>query len=47
MEEKSKYIASFQVQKMWQRVDVRWDNIHQDVNILVALMDVEKQHYLI
>ena len=37
MEEKSKYIASFQVQKMWQRVDVRWDNIHQDVNILVGI----------
>ncbi|WP_308770259.1 ATP-binding protein [uncultured Bacteroides sp.] len=37
MEEKSKYIASFQVQKMWQRVDIRWNNIHQDVNILVGI----------
>lgn len=37
MEEKSKYIASFQVQKMWQRVDIRWNNIHPDVNILVGI----------
>lgn len=37
MEEQNKYIASFHVRNMWQRVNVKWDNIHKDVNILVGI----------
>lgn len=37
MEEKNKYIAQFQVQRMWGRVNLRWNNINDDVNILVGI----------
>ncbi|MDO4165439.1 MAG: ATP-binding protein [Bacteroides sp.] len=37
MEEKNKYIAQFQVQKMWGRINLQWNNIKDDVNILVGI----------
>lgn len=37
MEEKNKYISRFQVQKMWGRINLQWDNINDDVNILVGI----------
>lgn len=37
MEEKKKYIAKFQVRKMWGRINLQWNNIHHDVNILVGI----------
>lgn len=37
MEEKNNYIAQFQVQKMWGRINLDWKNIHKDVNILVGI----------
>lgn len=36
MEEKKKYIAQFQVKKMWGRLNLQWNNINEDVNILVG-----------
>ncbi|MCM1355576.1 MAG: ATP-binding protein [Staphylococcus sp.] len=35
--DKCEYIARFDVCKMWGRVNVNWDNIHKDVNILVGI----------
>lgn len=37
MEEKNKYIAQFQVQKMWGRINLQWDDMNEDVNILVGI----------
>ena len=37
MEEKNKYISQFQVQKMWGRINLQWNNINDDVNILVGI----------
>lgn len=37
MEEKEKYITRFQVRKMWQRINLQWNHIHKDVNILVGI----------
>lgn len=37
MEEKNKYIAQFQVKKMWGRINLQWNNINDDVNILVGI----------
>lgn len=37
MEEKNKYIAQFQVQKMWGRINLQWNDINDDVNILVGI----------
>lgn len=37
MEEKSKYIIQFQVRKMWGRINLQWNNINEDVNILVGI----------
>lgn len=37
MEEKKKYIAQFQVKKMWGRLNLQWNNINDDVNILVGI----------
>lgn len=37
MEEKKKYIADFQVRGMWQRINLQWNHIHEDVNILVGI----------
>lgn len=37
MEEKNKYIAQFQVCKMWGRSNLQWNNINDDVNILVGI----------
>lgn len=37
MEEKNKYITRFQVQKMWGRINLQWNDIHDDVNILVGI----------
>lgn len=37
MEEKNKYITQFQVCKMWGRSNLQWDNINDDVNILVGI----------
>lgn len=37
MEEKNKYITQFQVYKMWGRNNLQWNNINDDVNILVGI----------
>lgn len=37
MENKSKYIGWFQVRRMWGRLDLQWEGIHDDVNILVGI----------
>lgn len=37
MTENNIYISSFHVQKMWKRIDIQWDNINKDVNILVGI----------
>ena len=37
MERKDIYISQFHVQKMWGRVNLQWDNINNDVNILVGI----------
>lgn len=37
MEEKNKYIVQFQVKKMWGRINLQWNNINDDVNILVGI----------
>lgn len=37
MENKSKYIGRFQVLRMWGRLDLQWEGIHDDVNILVGI----------
>lgn len=37
MENKSKYIGWFQVRRMWGRLDLQWEDIHDDVNILVGI----------
>lgn len=37
MEEKNKYIAQFQVQKMWGRINLQWNDMNEDVNILVGI----------
>lgn len=37
MTENNIYISSFHVQKMWKRIDIQWDNINEDVNILVGI----------
>ena len=37
MEVRSKYISQFYVEKMWNRINLRWENIHQDVNVLVGI----------
>ena len=34
---KSKYIDRFQVHKMWGWMDLQWEGIHEDVNILVGI----------
>lgn len=35
--EKNRYISWFKVQKMWGRVDLQWEKINEDVNILVGI----------
>lgn len=37
MTENNIFISSFHVQKMWKRIDIQWDNINEDVNILVGI----------
>lgn len=37
MEDKNRYITWFQVNKMWGRINLRWDNVNEDVNILVGV----------
>ena len=37
MENKSKHIGLFQVRRMWGRLDLQWEGIHDDVNILVGI----------
>lgn len=37
MEEKNRYIAQFQVKKMWGRKNLLWNKINDDVNILVGI----------
>lgn len=37
MENRSKYIDRFQVRRMWGRLDLQWEGIHDDVNILVGI----------
>lgn len=37
MIENSKYITSFQVDGMWDRINLQWENINEDVNILVGI----------
>lgn len=37
MEENNKYITRFQVSKMWGRINLQWNNINEDVNILVGI----------
>lgn len=37
MEDMNRYIAWFQVDKMWGRINLRWDGINEDVNILVGV----------
>lgn len=37
MEDKNRYITWFQVNKMWGRINLRWDNVNDDVNILVGV----------
>ena len=37
MEDKSKYIRQFQVQRMWGRFNLQWNDIREDVNILVGI----------
>ena len=37
MEVRSKNISQFYVEKMWNRINLRWENIHQDVNVLVGI----------
>lgn len=34
---KSRYIDWFKVRKMWGRVNIQWNDIHEDVNILVGI----------
>ena len=34
---KEMYITQFHVKGMWRRINLRWDNIHDDVNILVGI----------
>lgn len=37
MEKKEQYITSFLVRGMWQRVNLQWNHLHEDVNILVGI----------
>lgn len=37
MENKGKYISQVQVRKMWGRVNLQWNNVNEDVNILVGI----------
>lgn len=37
MEDKNRYITWFQVNKMWGRINLRWDDVNDDVNILVGV----------
>ena len=37
MEKNSTYIDRFFVQKMWGRLDLLWEGIYDDVNILVGI----------
>ena len=37
MDENNKYITQFQVSKMWGRINLQWNNINEDVNILVGI----------
>lgn len=37
MEERVNILPVSRCKKLWQRVDIRWNNIHQDVNILVGI----------
>lgn len=34
---KSKYIERFEVQQMWGRITLQWENIQEDINILVGI----------
>ena len=31
------YIKSFEIISLWDRMDVRWNDVHQDVNVLVGI----------
>jgi len=31
------YITNIEISRLWNRLDIRWDNIHEDVNILVGI----------
>ena len=37
MEEKSQYISNVKVNKLWGRLNINWENINNDVNILVGI----------
>ncbi len=37
MEDKSRYIRSFNVEGLWDRINIRWEGINDDVNILVGI----------
>ncbi len=37
MENKGKYISQVLVRKMWGRVNLQWNNVNEDVNILVGI----------
>lgn len=37
MENKGKYISQVQVRNMWGRVNLQWNNVNEDVNILVGI----------
>ena len=37
MENKGKYISQVRVRKMWGRVNLQWNNVNEDVNILVGI----------
>ena len=37
MENKGKYINQVRVRKMWGRVNLQWNNVNEDVNILVGI----------
>lgn len=38
----NQYIKSFEIHGLWDRLNINWDNIHYDVNILVGINGVGK-----
>ena len=37
MEERNTYIRFFSIENLWNRLDLKWDDIHPDVNIIVGI----------